>query len=580
MIQIQHVTFGFGDKILYNDIQLDIQENEHCVLIGSSGSGKSTLVQLMRYPDDYIYDGTIRIDPNFRFGYIKQFPDDLETHQRVFDYIAQPFTSLESDIANLCEKMAQEHDLESVFDAYQDALDQFEALGGDGYESLIYKSLNLAGLTQIAQQSIHSISNGERKLVQIIKDMLLKPHLLIMDEPDAFLDFENINALKRLINAHKGALLVITHNRHLLNHCFNKVIHLENKLLQCFEGQFTEYQLALLQGKIDMLESALADEEEVRRNEAVIDRLRFNASYNSDASRGRALKARVKLQERLLERQIMPPFLQMKAPHIQFVSSTEPESQNLVSLSQYHLEYDRLLLENVTFDIGYGEKIALIGPNGSGKTSLMRDIYTKAAPGIRYSEGLKMAFLSQNSDDIDASTHRVLSYFEDTAYDTEEKCQRFLMSIGFKEDICKQKISSLSGGERTLLQLAKIGTQDVDLLLLDEPTSHLDTYGQPAFERALAAFKGAVLMVSHDYYTINETADHVLLIDDKCVKKMSLKKFRKHIYGAFLDQPYIHFEHTKRHYEKLVEDALKANDFEKAQVHADLLKKLVADYKN
>ena len=151
---------------------------------------------------------------------------------------------------------------------------------------------------------ISELSGGEFKLIQVIKEMLNKPDLLIMDEPDVFLDFENLNALKNLINSHKKTILLITHNRYLLNHCFNKIIHLENTELQEFDGRFIDYNLSLLQSKIETQEIFVAEEEEIARNEELINILREKATYNSEASRGRALKARVKIQERLQERRI------------------------------------------------------------------------------------------------------------------------------------------------------------------------------------------------------------------------------------------------------------------------------------
>lgn len=147
--------------------------------------------------------------------------------------------------------------------------------------------------------SISAISGGEFKLIQVMKEMLNRPDFMIMDEPDVFLDFENLNALKKLINTHKGMLLVVTHNRYLLNHCFNKIIHLENTELQEFDGRYIDYNFSLLQTKIELQEIAVAEAEEIERYDHIIDNLREIATYNSEASRGRALKARVKFQERL-----------------------------------------------------------------------------------------------------------------------------------------------------------------------------------------------------------------------------------------------------------------------------------------
>ena len=190
------------------------------------------------------------------------------------------------------------------------------AIGGEDFESNINKKLNLANLIKHKDLRVSELSGGEFKLIQVIKEMLKSPNLMIMDEPDVFLDFENLNSLKNLINSHKGIMLIITHNRYLLNHCFNKIIHLENMELQEFNGRYVDYNFSLLQSKIELQELAIADDEEIARNEILIDKLRFIATYNSEASRGKTLKARVKYQERLEARKIKAPFVYIKQPDI------------------------------------------------------------------------------------------------------------------------------------------------------------------------------------------------------------------------------------------------------------------------
>jgi len=189
-------------------------------------------------------------------------------------------------------------------------------MGGNDFESNINKKLNLANLIKRKNLRVSELSGGEFKLIQVMKEMLSRPVLMIMDEPDVFLDFENLNSMKNLINSHKGILLVITHNRYLLNHCFNKILHLENMELQEFDGRYFDYKFSLLQTKIELQELTLADDEEIERNEILITKLRKNATYISDASKGKKLKARVKVQERLEARRIKAPFVDIKQPDI------------------------------------------------------------------------------------------------------------------------------------------------------------------------------------------------------------------------------------------------------------------------
>ena len=239
MITVKNLSYGYPQQDLFHNISFTLEEGQHCAFIGVSGSGKSSLVDLIIHPDDYMFEGDLNIMPNIQIGYVNQFSTaDKTQNLTVFEYIAQECLRLKNEINELCEEMATAIDLDTVFEKYQIALDAFENLGGEEFENSILKKLNLAGLTKHKDLMLAELSGGEFKLVQVIKEMFVNPHLMIMDEPDAFLDFENLNALKNLINAHKGTLLVITHNRYLLDHCFNKILHLENKALQEFDGTY------------------------------------------------------------------------------------------------------------------------------------------------------------------------------------------------------------------------------------------------------------------------------------------------------------------------------------------------------
>ena len=402
MIKIENLSHSFPNKDLYHKVSFTLEEGQHCAFIGTSGSGKSTLAEMIMDPEKYMFDGVLERDPNLRIGYISQFsqPDQIQDFT-VFDYIAAPFHKLQNEMNVICDEMAHATELESLLEIYQLKLDAFDAIGGDGYESLIAKKLNLAELYAIKDLKVTEISGGEFKLVQVIKEMLLSPNLLIMDEPDVFLDFENLNALRALINAHKGILLVITHSRYLLNHCFNKIIHLENKEIQEFDGTYIEYNFSLLQQKIEQLELSMADDEKIMKNEKLIDNLRLIATNHSEASRGRALKARVKFQERLEANRIKAPFIDIKQPNIQLLTQEGIEAEFVLEINGYQAAYDDILLDNVSFKVGPKDKIAIIGANGTGKTTLIRDIYRREKDSIHVADGIKIAYLTQNQGELD-----------------------------------------------------------------------------------------------------------------------------------------------------------------------------------
>ena len=576
MIKVDNLSYSYPQRDLYKDVSFTLEEGQHCAFIGASGSGKSTLIDIIMDPENYLFDGKLEMEPNLKIGYVSQFSQRDKTKEiTVFEYIAEPFIKLQEEIATLCDEMGTSDDIETLLEKYQEALDAFDAIDGDNFENNINKKLNLANLNNHKDRMIHELSGGEFKLIQVIKEMLNSPDLMIMDEPDVFLDFENLNSLKNLINSYKKTILVITHNRYLLNHCFNKIIHLENMELQEFDGRYMDYNFSLLQTKIELQEMAIADEEEIARNEALIEILREKATYNAEASRGRALKARVKIQERLEARRIKAPFVDIKQPYINLSTDNEIEETTALKVEELTIAFDETLLENVNFEIKSTDKVAIIGTNGVGKTTLLKEIFKNNNNAIKVDENIEMSYLSQMQGDVINESNTILQEFYDVGFETYGEIRRYLGKYGFDADILTQKIDSLSGGEKNILQLAKVSASRANLLLMDEPTSHLDIYSQMALEKAIADYKGAILMISHDYHFIVNCVDYVLLIEDKTIRKMSMRKFRKMIYANHFDKDYLQIEEKKKTVELKIASALKDTDFERAKTLSEELEKLI-----
>lgn len=576
MIKIDNLSYSFPQRDLYNKVSFTLEDGQHCAFIGASGSGKSTLIDIIMDPEKYMFDGNLEMDPNLRIGYVSQFSQlDKIKEITVFEYIAQEFIKLQDEIASICSEMENSTDIDALLEKYQEALDAFDAIDGDDYESNINKKLNVANLAKHKDKMISELSGGEFKLIQVIKEMLNNPDLMIMDEPDVFLDFENLNALKDLINSHKKTILVITHNRYLLNHCFNKIIHLENTELQEFDGRYIDYNFALLQTKIELQEMSIADEEEIARNEALIEILREKATYNAEASRGRALKARVKIQERLEAKRIKAPFVDIKQPYINLETNNEIEETIALEACDFGVSFDEVLLENVNFDIKSTDKVAIVGTNGIGKTTLLKEIFKNNNESIKINENIKLAYLSQMQSEVVNESNTILQEFYDVGFETYGEIRKYVSRYGFDSDILTQKIESLSGGEKNILQLAKVSASKANMLLMDEPTSHLDIYSQMALEKAIADYKGAILMISHDYHFIVNCADYVLLIEDKTVRKMSMRKFRKMIYANHFDKDYLQIEEKKKAVEMEIASALKDTDFERAKTLSTKLEELI-----
>ena len=573
MINAAKLTFGYNSTLLFQNINFSLEENSHCALIGSNGTGKTTLINLIREPENYIFDGKIKLDGVGRIGYVSQFAiREGDQSVTVYDYLCQDFIALEQAIGDVCMQMESAEDMDAVMERYQQLLDESDAVDADNYEINIRRQLQLAELEEKENLELEKLSGGELKLVQVIRQMLRRPGLLIMDEPDVFLDFENLNGLRDLINAYKGTLLVVTHSRYLLAHCFDRIWHLENGDLQEYEGSFTEYSYSRLQKKIDLQLAAIDDEEEVQRITELVERLRDDATEVIAPSLGRTLKGKVSYLNRLLSRQIKAPFVQIRQPEISLPQVEVPEEPvQLLTLENYELSFEEKLLEQVSFAVHSGEKVALVGANGTGKTSMLRQIWKNDNPAIRFSQEAKPAFFSQLHAEILNERNSIYQEMYDVGFETESQVEEYLKKYCFDPDTLGRKVGHLSGGEKNLLQLAKLAAGDANLLLLDEPSSHLDTFAQIALENAIAAYQGAVLMVSHDFYTIVNCADTILFVENGSIRPMSPRAFRKMIYKKHFSKDYLELEMLKKDLETRIARNLEAGDCAEAQKLCDKL---------
>ena len=578
MINAERLTFGFSSTPLFQNISFTLEKDRHCAVIGSNGTGKTTLINLIREPEHFIFDGKLRLDGAGRIGYVSQFAiREGDQSVTVYDYLCRDFLALEQAIGDICLQMETADDIDALMERYQVLLDESDAIDADNYEVNIRKQLKLAELEDKAALELEKLSGGELKLVQIIRQMLLRPGLLIMDEPDVFLDFENLNSLRDLINAYQGTLLVVTHSRYLLAHCFDKLWHLENGDLQEFEGNFTEYSYSRLQKKIDLQLASLADEKEIQRITELVERLREETAEVIDPQLGRTLKGKVSYLSRLQDRQIKAPFVEIRQPDICLpaVENTE-EATELLRLEDYSLAFGDTLLEHVSFTVHAGEKVALVGANGTGKTSMLRQIWKNQNPAVHFSQEAFPAFFSQLHAEILNEENTIYREFQNVGLETHEQVEQHLQKYCISADSLGRKIRQLSGGEKNLLQLAKLAIGHANLLLLDEPSSHLDTFAQIALENAIAAYRGAVLMVSHDFYTIVGCADTILFVENGTIRPMSARAFRKMIYKKHFSKDYLELELQKKELETKIARALEAGDCAKAQQLCDKLAVIVA----
>lgn len=565
MIQVEKLSYGFPAKELYKNVSFTLEDGQHCAFIGSNGTGKTTLVEMIMDPEKYLYDGKILREDRDRIGYVSQFSKEEKAKQTtVFEYLSEKFVENQKKTEEICARMAVEEDLEPLFEQYQKLMDEFQSMDGDNYESNIRKQLKLIGLQDHENTEVSRLSSGEYKLLQIMKEMLLQPNLLIMDEPDAFLDFDNLKSLSDLINGHKGTLLVVTHNRYLLNTCFDKILHLEDRDIQEFDGSYIEYNNSILEKKVELQEKAAEDQAEIERTEKMVKRMTDRATKIDIASYGRALKAKKTQLARAQARQIKEPFVEIRQPKIQLPVIEAVSDETVLRVDDYQVAFNELLLENVSFELHANEKLAIVGANGTGKTTLLRDIFKGTHPAIHVAEGVELGFLSQNQGEVLNESNTIYEEFEPLGFENKKQVAAYLKDYCLEPDTLDQKINQLSGGEQNLLQVAKIALSNANVLLLDEPSSHLDIYAQLALEKAIADYQGAVLMVSHDFYNIVNCADSVLFVDDKSVRRVRMRTFRQKVYEKYFPKNYLEKEQKRKELEMKISACLKKHDIETA----------------
>ncbi len=566
MIQVKKLSFDFPAKVLYKEVSFSLETGQHCAFIGSNGSGKSTLVDMIINPDKYMYDGKIIKDESCRIGYASQFAvRDKEQEQTVFEYLSEKFVKNQNATVAICEEMAVAENVEPLFEKYQALLDEFVSMDGDNYISNIQKQLYLAGMRELEETKLSELSGGEYKLLQIMKEMLLSQNLLVLDEPDVFLDFGNLNRLCKLINGYKGTLLAITHNRYLLNHCFNKILHLEDGDIQEYDGSYSEYRCSQLKEKLKLKQQSIEEQEEIYRTEKMVDALRIRATIVANPTLGNAVNAKQTQLDRLLARQIKEPFIELREPLIEFKPVEVKDDYTVLSVTDYSVSFDDVLLENISFELKSGEKVAIVGPNGTGKTTLIKDILKNNHPSIKIDENINYACLSQLTDENIDETKTVFEVMENLGFETKESISGYLEKFCLEGDALKQKVGQLSGGEKNLLKIAMIANTNAELLILDEPTSHLDIYVQMAVEKAISEYNGAVLMISHDFYLIANCADHVLLVEDKTLKRMRTRTFRKMVYDKYFNKEYLEIDKKKQELEAKITLAFKMDELVKVE---------------
>ena len=496
---------------------MQINPGDKVGLIGANGAGKSTLLHLLRGVERPSA-GRVVADPELNIGFVAQQLDVAATVQ-VRDYLLGEVAAAEHALRAAEHTLtgASEERMAAALRRYQAARDRYDALNGDQAAWQAERALERVGLAGAASRAVGLLSGGERNLLSLARALLREPGLLVLDEPGNHLDYAGLEWLEEMLAGFPGAVLLVSHNRRLLDRTVTRILELTGGRIREYGGNYTEYRLARLQALVAQRADYVAAQKRIAQLTALVDRLAAVASVRSDKAYGRRLRARRTQLAREESQAVARPELREEP-----VSLVLPQDRSRANVALQVIGYqrrfgDRVLFRDARLEISCGERVALVGPNGSGKSTLLRDIVAHGAwehPVLRVGPSLTVGYCAQNQDTF-AAEQTILDAFVDLGLGNRREVLGALRGYLFTWDDLDKRIGILSGGERNRLQIAAAVQRRANFLILDEPTNHMDIPSCEAIEDALLAFTGTVLLVSHDRYLLDSIATAVVEVRDQ-----------------------------------------------------------------
>jgi len=514
LLQISNISKSFDGTDILSDCSFHIEENEKCALVGSNGTGKSTMLKIIAgriAPDS----GSISLKNGADIGYLAQ-QDAVDTGNTIIGeltLVKQSLIDEEAAIRQLEKDMkdATGSELEEMMDKYSRLTHHFEMNDGFSVRSEINGMIRGLGFAEEdKERSISTLSGGQKTRVALAKLLLKKPSLIMLDEPTNHLDLRSIEWLEGFLQSYKGAVLIVAHDRYFLDRIVTKVFEIENGKLSVFTGDYSTYAARKKELRDTQMKAYLNQQAEIAHQEQVIDKLK---SFNREKSIKRA-ESREKMLDKI--ERLDKPADTDDAMKLKITPSII-SGRDVLSVSELSKGYDGMkLFEGVSFDIRRGERVAVIGDNGTGKTTLLKIITGNLeADNGSFSLGVnvKPGYYDQEHQVLhpDKTLFREIS--DDFPAMDNTKIRNTLAAFLFYGDDVFKQVSALSGGERGRLSLAKLMLGNANFLILDEPTNHLDITSKEILENALNEYEGTVLYVSHDRYFINRTATRILALE-------------------------------------------------------------------
>lgn len=510
---VDKIAKSFGVHDIFKGVSFMVEKGEHIGLVGVNGSGKTTLLHCLLEPS-YIDSGSIRFEQGISVGYVQQGFTDIKG--TIWEFMLQScpeILRLREELQRLEAAVSTAADdvLETIMEEYTRVTKRYEYLDGYHYENRIKRVLIGLGYTEEWwEQDAATLSGGQKTRLMLAAALVRNPDFLILDEPTNHLDIVMTQWLEAYLREFKGGLLVVSHDRAFLDNVAVRILEMEAGKLQSFKGNYSRYleQKAI---QTATLEAAYAAQQDyIARTEAYI--RRFKAGIKSKMARGR------QSQLNRLERMDAP--VKNEEFELRLPPATECADRVLI-MEDLSIGYgEKVLAQGINITLRRGEKAALLGANGTGKTTLLKTILGEIQPlkgKAKIGNRVQIGYFSQSYERLDPKQTLLENFVMEYGF-TEERTRSMLGGMLFHGDDVFKEIGTLSGGQKARLVLLKLVLDGANCLVLDEPTNHLDIMAREAVEAALTAFDGTVLVVSHDRYFINEVADRIWEIEDGQLK--------------------------------------------------------------
>lgn len=515
VLSCKNISKSYGITEILKDVTFSINEGDKVGLIGANGEGKSTLFKILTKQISHD-DGEIFIDKNKTLGYLSQHLN-LESDNTIYDEMLTVFkdlTNLENKLLTLEIKLKEPYDEnnssyhDKLIKDYTTAQELYEMRGGYTYKAEISRVLKGLGfLENDFHKVINKLSGGQKTRVALCKLLLGSPDILLLDEPTNHLDLEAIEWLEKYLNNYKGTVIVISHDRFFLDASTNRTFQVINGHVNCYNAPYTKYLDLREKDYEAQLKAYNLQQTEIKRQEAIIDKLK---SFNREKS----IKA-AESREKALEKMelIHTPDKEKDPSKINFETSVK-SGYDVLHIENLSKSFDeKHLFSNLNLDLKRGEKIALIGENGRGKTTLFKIIMDKikADKGVKVlGANVNIGYYDQEQSNLSENKTIFDEIHDDFPYLTNTKVRNALGSFLFKGEDVFKSIDTLSGGEKCRINLLKLMLSKSNLLLLDEPTNHLDIMSREALEKAILSYDGTLIVISHDRYFLNKVINRIV----------------------------------------------------------------------